>query len=82
MNGILSDFSGTIQNISFVIFVVNVLVHLIFAAGVAKDISNLTKRNVLPQFVPGFAWVLATLLGGTFVAVAYWVMHHSSLARN
>ena len=82
MGDYVSQFSGTINNISMVIFFINVLLHLIFAAGIAKDVGNMTKRNAHPQFVPGFAWVLATLLGGVFVAVAYWVMHYSSLARN
>lgn len=81
MGDYLNQFSGTINNISMVIFFINVLLHLIFAAGIAKDIGNMAKRGAHPQFVPGFAWVLATLLGGVFVAVAYWIMHYSSLAR-
>lgn len=82
MGSFLNQFSGTIANISAVIFFVNVILHLIFAAGIAKDVGNMHKRDTQPQFVPGYAWVLATLLGGVFVAVAYWFMHYSSLARS
>jgi hypothetical protein len=76
-----AQFSQSMSNITLVIFLINVVLHLIFAAGIAKDINNLIRLHVRPHFVPGFAWVLATLVGGVFVAAIYWVMHHSTLAR-
>ncbi len=76
-----SQFSGSISHIMMLILIVNILVHLIFAVGVAKDAGHFHKSNIPTQLVPGFAWVLATLIGGVFVGVAYWVMHHSTLAR-
>ena len=78
---ILNQFSGTINHIMFFILIINVLVHIIFAAGVARDVGHLHKVNINTQIAPGFAWVLGTLIGGIFIGVAYWVMHHSSLAR-
>lgn len=76
-----SQFSGTADHIMLLILLINIVVHLIFAAGIARDIGHLHKLNLPTQIVPGFAWVLAGLIGGVFVGVAYWLVHHSSLAR-
>lgn len=61
--------------------VLNIVLHLFFAAGIARDVGQLEKLSQSPRFVPGYIWVLATLIGGVWVALAYWFMHHSSLAK-
>lgn len=71
----------TVNGVAMLITFANVALHIIYAAGVARDVSVLHKRNLMPLFIPGVAWVIATLLGGIFVLVAYWAIHHSSLAR-
>jgi phage shock protein PspC (stress-responsive transcriptional regulator) len=73
--------SQTIVHLNYVMTGLTALVHLLFAAGVAKDIGNMTKRNLFPQLVPGYVWVLASLLSGVWAVLIYWLMHHSSLAR-
>ena len=70
-----------IQQGSVVVFVLNIILLICCASSVAIDISRLSKLNVAPVLFPGAIWVLAALLGGVFVAVAYWVVHHSTLAR-
>ena len=53
------------------------LINIVFSAGVyvaAKD-----RKMVL---APRIIWTLATLFGGVFIAVAYWVVHHSGLSGN
>jgi len=77
----LDQFSTSISHIMLLILIINVVVHLVFAAGIARDVGHLHKLNTSTQLAPGFAWVLATLVGGVFVAAAYWLLHHSSLAR-
>ena len=55
------------------------LVNIFFAIGVYKDAESLrsdSKRRT--QLVVAWVWVLATLLGGIFVGVAYWVIHRST----
>ena len=81
-NSMLSDFSGTIFHIRLLILFISVVLHIIFATGVAKDVGNLHKSNTPTQIIPGFAWVLAVLIGGIVSLVVYWAMHHSSLARS
>lgn len=78
---LFSQFSGSVGHIMLLVVCINVLIHLIFSVGVAKDVGNFHKAHIQTQLVPGFAWVLATLIGGVFVGLAYWVMHHSTLAR-
>jgi len=71
------------------------VVHIAFAVGVWGDAQKLTppRRPRSPQlreywksrpptllFVGARIWTLATLLGGVLVALAYWLMHHSTLA--
>lgn len=81
MNDILGQFSQSINHINLALMVLTVLVHLMFAAGVARDVGNFHKQNVLTQIVSGMVWVLATALGGVWVALIYWLIHHSSLSR-
>ncbi len=81
LNHLFSHFSQSITNIQLLILLLNVLLHIIFAAGTAHDINQLHRVGITPRFIPAFAWVLATLIGGIFVLALYWLMHHSTLAR-
>lgn len=56
-------------------WILTAIVHLTFASAVFRD----AQRNRNRIFVLPGVWFIATLLGGVFVAAAYWVMHHSSL---
>jgi hypothetical protein len=81
LTDLLSQYSQTILSIQGVMMLLTVVLHIIFAGGIARDIGE-RHRNYLPiQFIPGFAWVLATLIGGILVLVAYWLIHHSTLAK-
>lgn len=55
--------------------VVMAVVHIAFAIGVHAH-----ARGRKTTFVAPWAWTLATLFGGPFVALAYWTMHVSRLA--
>ena len=81
MQAFLQQFGSSLQTISFLIMLATVFLHILFAAGVAKDIGNMQKRNILPMILPGFAWVLTALITGILGVLAYWFVHHSSLAR-
>jgi hypothetical protein len=54
-----------------------------FAFAIYRDANSLQRVFGLPRvgFVSPFIWAAATLLGSVFVAVAYWVIHHSRLAH-
>lgn len=56
--------------------VLNIIVRIVFSVGVYLDSND--RSTVL---VPGVFWTLATLAGGVFVAVAYWLVHHSVLGH-
>lgn len=65
-----------------IVGVATLLVHFVFAAYVFRDCCQLRRVGVKP-FGPGpIIWFLATLIGGVFVATAYWLMSHSSLNRH
>lgn len=81
MNNIYQQISTSISHIHIFIIALTFAIHLIFAAGIAKDAGNFNKQNITTQIVPSSAWVLATALGGVWVALIYWIIHHSSLSR-
>lgn len=81
LSHLLGPFSQSISNIELLILLLNIILHIIFASGVARDVSHLNKAGLFPRFIPGIAWVLATLIGGILVLALYWLMHHSTLAR-
>ena len=66
---------GLVVFLGFWVLLVTAAVHISFAVGVFSDA---TARRT--QFVGPVIWSLATLIGGPFVAVAYWVIHLSSLS--
>lgn len=58
------------------------LVHLAFSAAVFNDANRLQREHGTLAFVNSWLWSLAVLVGGVFVALAYWIIHHSTIARH
>ncbi|MBK2125347.1 hypothetical protein [Fangia hongkongensis] len=81
MEYINNSLSGLYTNISILMSVLVVIVHLLCAMAVSKDLSHFVKRNITPQLMPSFAWIIVTLVSGIWGLLIYWLMHHSSLAR-
>lgn len=52
------------------------VVHIAFAVGVYGAAGDRPTELVAPFF-----WIAGTLLGGPFVAVAFWALHLSRFAR-
>jgi hypothetical protein len=78
LDAAIGGLSSVIMLGSLLLMVLAVVVHVIFAIAVGKDGGALYRRGRDTVLVPAGAWFLATLLGGVFVAVAYWVLHHST----
>lgn len=81
MDTLFAQLNNSLGHISIFFALLAFLVNLIFSAGIAKDVGNLHSRGIPTQLVPGFAWVIATLVIGIWAALIYWLVHHSSLAR-
>jgi|688.fasta_scaffold262219_2 hypothetical protein len=81
MTDFLSSLGSIPQHLSLLWILLTGLLHLLYAAGIAKDIGNLEKRSIQPLFLPGIGWVLAALLGGIFTVLVYWLIHHSTLSK-
>ncbi len=69
------------SSIQLLLLIINVILHIIFASAVAKDAGNLVKGNRETTLVSGITWSFATLLGGVYIAIVYWVIHHAKFAR-
>ena len=62
-------------------WIATIVVHVVFAGAVHRDGVSLNDNGMGTVFASPFVWALAVLLGGVFVAVAYWVIHHSEFRR-
>jgi hypothetical protein len=56
------------------------IIHVAFAIGVYADATEQEGKQQTVWFGGAMLWGFATLMGGVFVAVAYWLLHHSSLS--
>lgn len=74
------DGFGQLFLVWILFYLIVAIVHIAFAIGVYNDAEKIfgrTKRA--PFFVNSIIWMLATLIGGVFVAGIYWAIHHSTL---
>lgn len=68
--------------IGIAIAIATVFIHIAFAVAVYFDSRRLIDRDKLkPVMVAGEVWAFATLIGGVFVAVGYWIIHRSTIAN-
>lgn len=74
-------YASEIASIQLLLTLVSVILHLIFAAAVAKDAGTLNKTSNGTVLTSGVTWAFATLIGGVVVAAIYWFIHHSTLTR-
>jgi hypothetical protein len=81
MDALINSLNLSMMQFHIILAMLMVVLHLVVATAIAKDISALAKRQILPQLLPGMAWVLAGLLMGIWGLLVYWLMHHSSLSR-
>jgi hypothetical protein len=78
----LSDLGSGYFLTGFLLFLgLTLLVHIAFANAVNRDAHNLSRSGIQTALVGPTMWTIATLVGGVFVACAYWIVHHSSLSR-
>ena len=64
---------GFLGTIAF--WVLTAIVHITFAVAVYRD----ADRSGTPILVGSGIWLIATLIGGVFVAAIYWALHRSRL---
>lgn len=76
MNAILQNIAIEWQSVTFLVSIISVVIHIVFAGAVAKDAERLLKAGVHIQLVSPMVWAFATLVGGVFVAAVYWFIHH------
>ncbi|MEP6704744.1 MAG: hypothetical protein ABJB34_08060 [Acidobacteriota bacterium] len=58
------------------------IVHIVFAMGVFVDATRMNNEDGrMTKIVQGPMRAFATLVGGVFVAAAYWLIHHSTLSE-
>jgi hypothetical protein len=81
LNEFVKLFVTQIESFLYLIMLINGVLHLIFAAAVARDTGNLNRLGQKPVLVSGSTWAFATLIGGVFVAATYWILHYSTLTR-
>lgn len=81
MNELLNQFSTSIITFQWIMIIVNIIIHLLFAGAVARDAGRLEQLGHRTALVSPYTWAFATLLGGVITAAIYWFIHHSTLTR-
>jgi|AACY02.11.fsa_nt_gi hypothetical protein len=71
----------TIGQWSYLYILISILIHLAFSVTTFNDARHLKKSGEQLAVVGPVVWSFAVLVGGVFVALVYWVMHHSTLRR-
>lgn len=72
-----SSATGAFAVLAVALWVASIVLHIAFALAVY---AHATGRHTV--FVGPLMWALATLLGGPLLALAYWLIHMSSLSTN
>ena len=78
------DFTALIASLGFwalLPIIGTIIVHLAFSAAVFNDAWLLKDERGCTVFVGPFVWSLSVLVGGVFVALAYWLIHHSAMHK-
>jgi len=73
--------ANSMSSIMWMVLVIRVILHFIFAAAVAKDAGRINKEGRTTWLVSGITWAFATLIGGVFIAAIYWFIHYSNILR-
>ena len=77
----VQSYANHIASVQMLLTLINIVIHILFAGGVARDSGMLDKAGMKPALASGITWAFATLIGGVFVAAAYWFIHHSKFTR-
>lgn len=79
---LIETYGNQINSFYYLVMLINGILHIIFAGAVAKDAGRLQKMGQATLLVSAHTWAFATLIGGVFTGVVYWLMHHSTLTRS
>jgi len=64
------------DNMVTMYYILMAVVHLAFAAAVAKEAGRLLQSRGSTILVGPVMWSFATIIGGVWVAAIFWLMHH------
>jgi len=78
---IMQMINNSYHSTLWLVLVIKIVLHLLFAAAVAKDSGLIIKQGRTTWLVSGLTWAFATLIGGVFVAAIYWFIHYSNIPR-
>ena len=81
LNELALQYQPQIQTFQYLLMVINLILHVIFAGAVARDGGAQQRVGQRTALVSAYTWAFATLIGGVFVAALYWFIHHSTLTR-